>query len=99
VTLQDIKTKGFSPAAFRMLVLQNHYRKTLNFTWESLAAAQKGLINIIKEISFFDEPALGVAELEADFYLQMSDDINSAKGLAVLQETLESQNPSHAKLE
>ncbi|PWB39088.1 MAG: cysteine--tRNA ligase [Parcubacteria group bacterium] len=98
ITLQDIKAKGFSPAAFRLLVLQNHYRKTLNFTWESLEAAQRGLVNIIKEIAFFDKPALGCPDLEADFYLQMADDINSAKGLAVLQQTIESENPTHAKL-
>lgn len=99
VRLEDIRAKGFAPASFRYLVLQNHYRKTLNFSWESLAAAQRGLLNIVKEISFYDEPALGVPELEADFYLQMADDINSAKGLAMIQETMESQNPSHAKLE
>src|SRR3989344_7164890 len=99
ITLADIKEKGFSPAAFRLLVLQNHYRKTLNFTWESLAAAQRGLINIIKEISFYDQPAIGCAELEADFYLSLADDINTAKGLAILQKTIESENPTHAKLQ
>lgn len=98
ITLADLKARGFSPAAFRLLVLQNHYRKTLNFTWDSLEAAQRGLINIIKEISFFDEPAIGCAEMEADFYLSLADDMNTAKGLAILQATIESQNPTHAKL-
>ncbi len=99
ITLEDLKSKGFSPVAFRLLVLQNHYRKTLNFTGESLEAAQRGLINIIKEIAFFDEPAIGCAEMEADFYLSLADDINTAKGLAILQATIESQNPTHAKLQ
>lgn len=42
-TLQDITAKGFDPLAFRMLVLQAHYRSQVNFTWESLAAAQNRL--------------------------------------------------------
>jgi cysteinyl-tRNA synthetase len=38
-TLEDVKAKGFDPLAFRMLVLQGHYRNQVNFTWESLEAA------------------------------------------------------------
>jgi cysteinyl-tRNA synthetase len=42
-TLQDIIDKGFDPLAFRILVLQAHYRSQVNFTWESLEAAQNRL--------------------------------------------------------
>lgn len=41
--LKDITDKGFDPPAFRLLVLQAHYRSELNFTWESLEAAQSRL--------------------------------------------------------
>lgn len=41
-TLDDVAQKGFSPMALRMLFLSAHYRDELNFTWESLQAAQKG---------------------------------------------------------
>ncbi len=44
-TLEDIVLKGFDPLAFRMLVLQSHYRNETNFTWESLQAAQNRLQN------------------------------------------------------
>lgn len=39
-TLDDIKKKGFDPLALRYLYLTSHYRTPLNFTWESLEAAQ-----------------------------------------------------------
>lgn len=39
-TLKDIVAKGYDPLAYRLLCLQTHYRSELNFTWESLAAAQ-----------------------------------------------------------
>lgn len=42
-TLQDIEERGFNPLVFRMLVLQAHYRSQLNFSWDSLEAAQNRL--------------------------------------------------------
>ncbi|MBI4185452.1 cysteine--tRNA ligase [Candidatus Berkelbacteria bacterium] len=45
-TLQDVVERGYDPLAFRYLLLGTHYRKPLNFTWESLAAAGQGLSNL-----------------------------------------------------
>lgn len=42
-TLEDITNKGFDPLAFRLMVLQAHYRSQLNFTWESLEASENRL--------------------------------------------------------
>lgn len=44
-TLEDITKKGFDPLAFRLMVLQSHYRSQSNFTWENLQAAQNRLNN------------------------------------------------------
>jgi cysteinyl-tRNA synthetase len=42
-TIQDIKEKGFDPLAFRLLVLQAHYRSPASFSWANLSAAQNRL--------------------------------------------------------
>lgn len=42
-TLKDIQEKGFDPIAFRLLVMQSHYRGQAHFSWENLAAAQNRL--------------------------------------------------------
>ncbi len=42
-TLKDITDKGFDPFAFRLLVLQAHYRHQAHFSWENLEAAQNRL--------------------------------------------------------
>jgi len=42
-TLDDITQKGFDPLAFRLLVLQAHYRNEINFTFDSLDATQNRL--------------------------------------------------------
>lgn len=44
-TLRDIQEKGFDPLAFRLMVLQSHYRSQSNFSWENLESAQNALQN------------------------------------------------------
>jgi cysteinyl-tRNA synthetase len=45
-TWDDVAQKGFTPEAFRYLMLTSHYRDKINFTWESLQAAQNALNNL-----------------------------------------------------
>lgn len=42
-TLEDIKQKGINPLAFRVMVLQSHYSKQSNFTWDNLESANARL--------------------------------------------------------
>lgn len=39
ITLNEITNKGYDPLAFRLLVLQSHYRNQAHFSWENLEAA------------------------------------------------------------
>jgi cysteinyl-tRNA synthetase len=43
ITLEDIEAKGFSLEAFRLHVLESHYRSQSKFSWQSLEAAQNRL--------------------------------------------------------
>jgi len=45
-TLADVLAKGYDPLAFRVKILQSHYRSQVNFTWEALDAAQ----NLLKTL-------------------------------------------------
>ncbi len=42
-TLSDLVEKGVDPVAFRLLVLQSHYRKQTNFSFENVEAAHNRL--------------------------------------------------------
>src|SRR4029078_6259000 len=42
-TLPDIVARGYRISALRYLLLSSHYRKQLNFTWESLTQAEESL--------------------------------------------------------
>jgi len=45
-TLDDLKAKGFTPAALRYALLAGHPRKQLNFTLDSVHAAEKALATL-----------------------------------------------------
>ncbi|MCX6779193.1 MAG: hypothetical protein NTU97_03105 [Candidatus Magasanikbacteria bacterium] len=49
ITLDTLKEKNINPLAYRFFLLQTHYRKVINFSWEALQAAQTGLDNFYKE--------------------------------------------------
>jgi cysteinyl-tRNA synthetase len=56
-TLEDLAAKGFSPTAVRYALLSGHPRKQLNFTMESLHAAEGALKLIETNVRFFCEKA------------------------------------------
>ncbi len=96
-TLSDISKKGFDPLALRYLFLTAHYRSKLNFTWESLEAAQRALSNLKNEVSTWEEPKVGCAEFEDNFKKAVSDDLNMPKAVAIFWEMVKSDYPASAK--
>jgi cysteinyl-tRNA synthetase len=42
-TLEDVKERNIDPLAFRLLILQSHYRSQANFSWDILNAANNRL--------------------------------------------------------
>ncbi len=96
-TLGDVAKKGFDPMAVRYLFLTAHYRSKLNFTWESLEAAQNALLNLKREVSTWDDPKIGCAEFEGKFKEAVSDDLNMPKALSVFWEMVKSDHPTSAK--
>ena len=97
-TVQDIVDHGHDPLAFRYLALTTHYRKPLNFTWDSLRAAEQGLQNLrslVREL-----PIQGGEVDEADemaFRAALGDDLNTAQALGILWEVLRSDRSEEAK--
>ena len=49
ILIKDIEDRGFNPLSFRLLVLQAHFQSLLEFSWESLEAANNALKRL-KEI-------------------------------------------------
>ena len=98
ITMQTLVEKKFNPLAFRYLVLTTHYRSKLNFTWESLAAAQNALNNLYQEVSSFAEPKVGCAQFEQNFLEAVNNDLDTPKALAILWDLIKTgEFPTSAK--
>jgi len=98
--------QAYSPMTIRFFILQSHYRSTLDFSNEALKAAAKGykrLINgmkYIRNVSFQPDETTTLQEKHiseiktaiAQFYQALSDDFNTAVGIAALFQLLKKIN-------
>ena len=98
-TLDDLIEKGFSPLDFRYMNLLTHYRKALNFTFESLkssAAALKSLKNTILEHKNSNNKTN--QEVLNDYYNQflaaISDDLNVPLAVGVVWKMVKNEQKS-----
>ncbi len=87
--------QAYSPMTIRFFMLQAHYRSTLDFSNEALQAAEKALkrlINSLNALQQLQHPGINHSNASDEqlikyieqLYLNMSDDFNTAKTLAVL---------------
>jgi cysteinyl-tRNA synthetase len=100
-TLPDVVAKGFRPSALRLLLLSAHYRKQLNFTWDSLAAAEESLRRLLDFVVRLEtiagegshpEIAARVDEARTAFAEAMKDDLNTAAALGAIFELVRALN-------
>jgi cysteinyl-tRNA synthetase len=90
------------PQAIRWLFLQTGYRKVMNFTEDSIAAAALGLARIKTAYRNLSpatdgEPAV-FEELDKRMEAALDDDMNTAAALAVLYEIVDRSTPSREDL-
>jgi len=92
-TLSDIAERGFRVSALRYLLLSAHYRKQLNFTWVGMQQAEEALRRLTDFLDRLNSVKGGVAHPEIDraattahaaFDEALSDDLNTAAGLAAM---------------
>jgi cysteinyl-tRNA synthetase len=100
-TIPDVVAKGFRPSAVRYLLLSAHYRKQLNFTWDSLAGAEKALQRLTDCLGRLDAVAADgshpelvarVATAQQAFAKAMQDDLNTAAALGAMFELVSELN-------
>jgi cysteinyl-tRNA synthetase len=100
-TIPDVVAKGFRPSAVRLLLLSAHYRKQLNFTWESLAAHEESLrrltdflvrLGTVTRDGAHADVAGRVAHARKEFADAMQDDLNTAAALGAVFELVRALN-------
>ncbi len=97
-TLKDITDRGFHPLALRLLYLQAHYRTEINFTWESLEAAQNRLLNLYAWADLKHQPIYASPEHPSGITLEeigrgirdrLFDDLDTPGAMSLLTQLLE----------
>ncbi len=86
--LSDLERRGFDPLAFRYLSLTVNYRHRMNFTWQALRAAQRGLERLRERAAELPGDNR-VDEYEAEpfrqaFWQAVNDDLNLPRALAMV---------------
>ncbi len=102
--LDDLAARGYDPLAYRYFCFTGHYRSQLNFTWESLTAAQRALENLRAEIlKLRTDPALnpspqgeagGEFAFKQKFLEAVNDDLNMPQALAITWDLMRSSELS-----
>ncbi|MGR4890039.1 cysteine--tRNA ligase [Sphingopyxis sp. LARHCG72] len=90
--VQLLIDKGYHPLAYRLMCLQAHYRSELEFSWEGLGAALTRLKRLVmaaapvREAEASEPADRRLTDLLAKFDVAMSDDLNTAVALTLLEE-------------
>ncbi len=100
-TLRDIENKNINPLAFRYLILTTHYRSKLNFTWDSLQAAQNALDNLNAFIQTDDKQLTTnndkqIKDYEKQFLTAIDDDLNTPQAISIVWQIIKDNQLSNS---
>jgi cysteinyl-tRNA synthetase len=91
ILLEDIEKAGFSIEAFRLLVLESHYRTQSHFSWDTLEAARNRLRGYCEMAALVWQPVnVGTHDPESfsrtidEIKKYLQDDLNTPLALATL---------------
>lgn len=90
----EVFDKPYSPEVIRFCMMQAHYRSTLDFSSDSLNAAEKGFNRLSEAIAKLDSlptsntSSSSISELIASFYTAMNDDFSTPSLIANLFEAV-----------
>ena len=88
-TIANLVERGYNPIAFRYFCMNAHYRSKLNFTWDSLQAAQvsydrllEGALSHKNSSSIVEDDV--VETFKREFEEAVNDDLNIPKALGIV---------------
>ena len=100
-TLRDLEKNNINFLAFRYLLLGAHYRKKLNFTWQSIISSQNSLDRLYRHMREFSKNKKGGAKnkklsekYEKMFLTAINDDLNTPKALSIIWGTIKEKKLS-----
>ena len=95
--IQSLLDRDIDPLAYRYFCLNGHYRKNLNFTWESLNSASTGLDRLRKAYLDWDEATEPDQASIDKFTERVNDDLDMPGAMAVTWEVVRGNLDSDIK--
>lgn len=110
-TIEDITKREIHPLAFRLLILQSHYRQPMNFTWKAVEAANEAYNRLKLQIGNYKSetthdsavkksvmPTKNGVQFKKQFDAAVSNDLQTPQAIAVLFTLLKSNLKPEEKL-
>jgi cysteinyl-tRNA synthetase len=101
-TIREVLEKGYDPMAVRLLMLQTHYRASINFTFENLDAAKNRLLNwrntaalrhqIHDTLDDGDERSVALYATSQAIVEALSDDLDTPEAFRIIDEAFDKMN-------
>ncbi len=92
ITISTLIEKGYNPLAYRYMVLNSHYRKILEFTYEALDQNEKAYDKLINRVKMIPEDGelmeAAFNDYKEKFMNSLKDDINTANAITVVYDVL-----------
>jgi cysteinyl-tRNA synthetase len=104
LTLENAFVKNdIDPLVYRYATFHSHYRKPMEYSDDSIAAARNGLRNLRGQVARLVESASGEKSpiddgFRVKFLSRLNDDLNMPQALAVVQALLKADLPGPVKL-
>ena len=100
IRMADLKESGFDPLDYRYHCFTAHYRKQLDFTWESLESSKTSRRRLREAALALKGQAKkpACADHQKAFRLALEDDLNVPSALAAVWDALKSDLPAGSKL-
>ena len=99
-TINELIEKGYSPLDFRYMNLLTHYRKSLNFTFESLTSAKNALASLRTLVLSHKNKTAEIPQETLTYYNNefknsIADDLNMPQAVGVLFTMLKNEPKSN----
>lgn len=92
ITVSTLIEEGYNPLSFRYMCLNSHYRKILEFSFDSLKASESGYLKLLNRISMInnvgDFQDAAYNDYNEKFMNSLKDDLNTANAMTVLYDVL-----------
>lgn len=103
LTVSLLKNKGYNPLSYRFMVINSHYQKNLEFTFENLDGAEQSYFKLKNKVNSLNKKEDDINYLEYDKFINkfkdsLANNLNTSMALTIVFDVLKSDINDYTKL-